>query len=45
MKILFFDDFNVFNDLNMHLDKLQLCFDKCQVFDISLNSKKCMFLV
>jgi hypothetical protein len=42
---LFLDDFNVFNDLKMHLAKLQLCFDKCRKLDTSLNPKKCMFLV
>jgi hypothetical protein len=42
---LFLDDFSLFNDLNMHLDKLWQCFDKCRKFNISLNSKKCMFLV
>jgi hypothetical protein len=42
---LFLNNFNVFNDVNMHLDKHWLCFDKCQEFDISLNLEKCMFLV
>jgi hypothetical protein len=42
---LFLDDFNVFNDLNTHLAKLWLCFDKCREFNIGLNPKKCMFLV
>jgi hypothetical protein len=41
---LFLDDFSVFIDLKMHLAKLLLCFDKCCEFDISLNSKKCIFL-
>jgi hypothetical protein len=43
--LFFIDDFNVFNDLKMHLAKLRLCFDKCHEFDINLNLKKCMFLV
>ncbi len=42
---LFLDDFSVFIDLNMHLAKLQLCYDKFQGFGISLNLEKCMFLV
>ncbi len=42
---LFLDDFNMFNDLDTHLPKLQLCFDKCREFDISLNFEKFMFLV
>ncbi len=41
----FLDDYNVFRVLKMDLTKLQLCFDKWQEFDISLNPKKCMFLV
>jgi hypothetical protein len=44
MKLLL-DDFNMFNDLDTHLTKLWLCFDKCREFNISLNPKKCMFLV
>jgi hypothetical protein len=42
---LFFNDFNVFNDLKTHLAKLLLCFSKCREFGISLNPKKCIFLV
>jgi hypothetical protein len=42
---LFLDDLNVFNDLNLHLAKLLLCFDKLQEFGICLNLDKCMFLV
>ncbi len=42
---LFLDNFNVFNNLDTHLPKLQLCFDKCREFGISLNSKKYMFMV
>jgi hypothetical protein len=39
---LFLDDFNVFSDLDTHLTKLQLCFDKCREFNISLNLEKCI---
>ncbi len=42
---LFLDDFSVFNDLNTHITKLWLCFAKCKKFGISLNPKKCMFLM
>jgi hypothetical protein len=42
---LFLDDFSMFNDLNTHLTKLQLCFDKCRKFDISSNLEKCMFFM
>jgi hypothetical protein len=42
---LFFDDFNMFSNLDTHLPKLRLCFAKCKEFDISSNLEKCMFLV
>jgi hypothetical protein len=42
---LFLDDFNVFSDLDTHLTKLRLCFDKSREFGISLNLEKCMFLM
>jgi hypothetical protein len=42
---LFLDDFNMFNDLDTHLLKLQLCFDKCKKIGVSLNPNKWMFLV
>jgi hypothetical protein len=42
---LFLDNFNVFNNLDTHLPKLRLCFDKCREFGISLNSEKYMFMV
>jgi hypothetical protein len=42
---LFLDDFDMFSDLDNHLPKLRLCFDKCREFNISLNLKKWMFLV
>jgi hypothetical protein len=41
----FLDDFNLFNDIEIDLSKLQLCFNKCQKFGIDLNLEKCMFLV
>jgi hypothetical protein len=42
---LFRDDFNVFNNLDTYLIKLQLCFDKCREFSINLNLEKNMFLM
>jgi hypothetical protein len=42
---LFMYDFSVFNDLNTHLTKLRLCFDKCNGFAINLKLEKCMFLM
>ncbi len=42
---LFLDNFNVLSDLKINLIKLRLCFDKCWEFNISHNSKNCMFLV
>jgi hypothetical protein len=44
MKILL-DDFTIFNSMDIHLDKLQLCFLKCHEFRISLNLDKCTFMV
>ncbi len=44
MKI-FLEDFIVFNSMEIHLDKLQLYFLKCHEFGISLNTKKCAFIV
>jgi len=41
----FMYDFNVFSNLNTHLTKLWLCFDKCSAFVISLKLEKCMFHV
>jgi hypothetical protein len=40
---LFLDDFSIFNDIEIDLSKLQLCFNKCQEFGIDLNSLKCIF--
>jgi hypothetical protein len=34
----------MFNDLDTHLPKLRLCFDRCK-FDINLNPEKYMFFV
>jgi hypothetical protein len=42
---LFLNDLGAFNDLDTHLIKFWLCLNKCIEFDISLNPKKCMFLV
>jgi hypothetical protein len=36
MKILV-DDFIVYNDMDIHLDKFILCFQNCREFGISLN--------
>jgi hypothetical protein len=42
---LFLDNFNVFNDQNIELDKFHLCFYNCWEYGINLNLEKCMFLV
>ncbi len=42
---LFLDDFCVFNDMDTHLTKLRLCFDKWREFYLRLKPKKCMFFV
>ncbi len=43
MKILLYD-FTMYNDMENHLQK-QLCFQKCIEYGISLNPKKCAFMV
>jgi hypothetical protein len=43
MKI-FLDDFIIYNDLESHLMKLKLCFQKCREYKISLNPKEmCLY--
>jgi hypothetical protein len=44
MKI-FLDDFIVYNDMDNHLQKLRLYFQKCRKYGISLNPDKCAFMV
>jgi hypothetical protein len=44
MKI-FLDDFMMYNDMESHLQKLKLCFQKCKEYGISLNPDKCAFMV
>jgi len=44
MKI-FLDDFIVYNDMENHLQKLRLCFQKCKEYGISLNLDICAFMV
>jgi hypothetical protein len=44
MKI-FLNDFIVYNDMENHLQKLRLCFQKCREYGISLNLDKCAFMV
>jgi hypothetical protein len=41
----FLDDFTIFNDLDIHLSRLQKCFEKCQKYGISFNPKICAFMV
>jgi hypothetical protein len=44
MKI-FLDDFIVYNDMDSHLQKLKLCFQKYREYDININLNKCAFVV
>ncbi len=44
MKI-FLDDFIIFHDLCIHLEKLRKCFLKCKEYGISLNIEKWAFMV
>jgi hypothetical protein len=44
MKI-FLDDFIVYSDMDNHLQKLKLYFQKCREYGSSLNLNKCVFMV
>jgi hypothetical protein len=44
MKI-FLDDFIMYIDMESHLHKLRLCFQKCKKYGFSLNPDKCAFMV
>jgi hypothetical protein len=44
MKI-FLDDFTMYSDMDSHLHKLILCFQKCREYGISLNPNKCAFML
>jgi hypothetical protein len=44
MKI-FLDDFTLYNEMESHLQKFILCFQKCREYGISLNPDKCAFIV
>jgi hypothetical protein len=39
------DDFTVYNDMEIHLMKLKLFFQKCREYKISFNLEKCAFMV
>lgn len=41
----FLDDFTIFSVLATHFAKLRHYFEKCWEYGISLNSKKCTFMV
>ncbi len=41
----FLDDFIVYNDMETHLQKLRLCFQKCGEYNINLNLEKFVFMV
>jgi len=42
---IFLDDFIVYSDMESHLHKLRLCFQKCKEYGISLNLDKCAYMV
>jgi hypothetical protein len=44
MKI-FLEDFTVYSDMESHLMKFKLCFQKCRENKINFNPKKCAFMV
>jgi hypothetical protein len=35
----------MYSDMESHLQKLRLCFQKCREYDIILNPDKCAFMV
>jgi len=41
----FLDDFIMYNDVENHLQKFVLCFQKCKKYGINLNLDKCAFMV
>jgi hypothetical protein len=42
MKI-FPNDFIMYSDMESHLQKLKLCFQKCRVYNINLNPDICIY--
>jgi hypothetical protein len=44
MKI-FLDDSTIYSDMESHLMKLKLCFQKCREYIINLTPKKCAFMI
>jgi len=44
MKI-FLNDLTIYNDMDTHVDKFRLCFQKCKEFGVSMNLDKCAFMV
>jgi len=44
MKI-FMDDITMYSDMDNHLQKLKLCFQKCREYGISLNLNKFAFMI
>jgi hypothetical protein len=44
MKI-FLENFIIFSDMSIHLEKLKKCFLKCREYGTSLNSERCALMV
>jgi hypothetical protein len=42
---IFLDEFTTYSNMESHLQKLRLCFQKCREYGISLNLNKCAFVV
>jgi len=42
---LFLDDFSVYSDIDSHLLKLRLVFERCRKYGVSLNPEKCILYV
>jgi hypothetical protein len=42
---IFLNDFTIYNDIESHLMKFRLCFQKCKEYRINFNLKKYAFMV
>ncbi len=42
---IFLDDFTIYSDMESHLMKFKLCFQKCREYRINFNLDKCAFMI
>ncbi len=43
--MIFLNDFTMYCDIESHLQKFKLCFQKCREYGINMNPNKCAFMV